>query len=187
VGDRKAKDQTAFIVCAQPESRYAAQELRARGWAVLTGRRVSSRAHKVLGAGSRRIVLGHGSDEELWLACGSHASSIRWLWVGMKAPPHRVRLYLYSCHCGRRLAPWLRNCFVFGHYRPVPIPSRETHTVVLPFLEKVFVLIDSGSHASPAAIRRVLKRLAAELLRVHFLSGGLPLMAALVLSESLYR
>ena len=189
MGDGEIRQGAAFIVSAEGDSKYAVRMLRGEGWTVLTGKVVPRRARRALLAGSRRIILGHGEREELWLACGGRRASERWLWVGMRQPPRDARLYLYSCWCGCRLAPALRTNFVVGHYNEVPIPTRLTRAVVLPFLSKVFQLMTTHTYRTPASLRRPLKPLAAQLVATHYFTagGGLEWVAAALLSASLYR
>lgn len=183
------KGATAFIVCAKRDSKYAVRMLRDEGLMVLSGRSVSREARRMLVKGSPRIVIGHGEPGELWLASGRRLVAEQWLWVGMPQPPREARLYLYSCWCGCRLAPSLQRNFAVGHFGEVPIPGHGTEAVVLPFLQRVFQLMDRSAHSSPARLRRPLKQLATQLFAGYYfdVSGSLERLAATMLVASLYR
>lgn len=188
MGVAKARKQTAFIVCAKADQRYGVKLFRQEGWVVRSGVTVSIHAGRALPAGSRSILVGHGEPAAFWLACGGYARSRKWLWAGMPRPPKDARIYLYSCSCASRLAPSLRSNFVVGHYKDVPTPRQENRAVVLPFLRKVFELMDTGTHATPAAFRPALNRLAARLVQEHYTdTDDRALIAAVLLAVSLYR
>jgi hypothetical protein len=188
VGVGKAKKGAQFIVCAKADQRYGVKLFKSERWAVQTGAKVSPQANRAIVPGVRRIVVGHGDPEALWLVCGDRARSRRWLWVGMEDPPEKARLYLYSCWSGQQLAGFLDGNFVFGHYGAVPTPRHENRMVVMPFLRKVFEIMDTGKHARPRVVRPLLKRVAAALVKVHYAdSDGRALIAAVLLAKSLYR
>lgn len=62
---------------------------------------------------------------------------VRWLWVGMRNPPRRARLYLYACSAGERLCHFMRHCVSMGHSKVVPMPSARANDVVMRYLDEV--------------------------------------------------
>jgi hypothetical protein len=186
---RRTSAPPEFIVCAQPESRYAARMLARNGYTVRRGRVVNRDASRAIPPSSVRIVLGHGTDDgrELHLACGGARAKSLWLAADMPKPPRKARIYLYSCFCGRRLAVALAKSFVVGHYSQVPVPLAETRRVTLPFLRRVFELIGDRGVVTRPGMMRPLRRLASELVARETPQPGMALLAAVALSLSLYR
>jgi hypothetical protein len=97
-----------------------------------------------LRVGGRFVVVAHGrSDGTVLWFWSTTRSGARWLWVNMPNPPKDVRVYLYVCLAGAKLARFLRRCEAFGHSDVVPMPTGGAQEVVLRYLDQVDRLMRS--------------------------------------------
>ncbi len=131
-----------YLVSGDENIRPSDDNLRRTGRRVRFDDDVDDDAAVELREGKAFVVLAHGQANGTikWFK-SSRGSSARWLWVGMPRPPRRARLYLYSCHAGRRLPHFLKHCEAFGHVDVVPMPVGEARDAVLGFLTQVDWLV----------------------------------------------
>jgi hypothetical protein len=187
VGNVPIATQVGFVVSDEADTTYTLQLLQTQGWAVMSGTSVSRHAYREITQGSRRILIGHGTHTSFHLAREKDQPS-RWLWVGMKRPPGRSSIYLYSCYCGSRLTGSLRRGLVVGHYGKVPIPTAETEPTIVPYLRAALELLDVIPSIRRSSFRAELRKVAGDLVRVHYGTAELHAwLAAVAIGRSLFR
>ena len=147
-------------------------------------------ASQVLQLGETFVVVAHGSPTGTVSWVRSDTSGVaRWLWVGMPAAPTGVRLYLYSCHVGKKLVPSLKDCDSFGHVDVVPMPD-EADDVVVRFLDEVHVLLETAPYDYETWRAQLGEFVNAELVQAHErasedVAGFRDVAALLILRKSL--
>lgn len=132
--------RVVFVVSGDEEIRETAIMLRGQGNDVIYDDEVKTLAARTLLDGSY-LVVAHGSEDGTVTIARSTRGRSRWLWVGMPDPPSKCRVYLYSCHAGRRLVPALDECEAFGHVHSVPVARSDNEDCVSRFLAKAAELV----------------------------------------------
>lgn len=132
-----------FVLSAEMDFDEPHEILNNNGYRILRGLDVSESASDTLFNGGRFIVIAHGTDEGA-LTIHADNGGRDWLWVGMDNPPIDSRIYVYACHVGKLMVPFLSECEAFGHISPVPtLSSDETDDYVKMFLDRVYNLVSN--------------------------------------------
>lgn len=179
--------RVTYLVSGAEDVKHCIELLRRTGRPVKGDREVDTVASAELKPGKRYVIVAHGasSGRVMWSRSDS-CEPLKWLWVGMRQPPKNVRLYLYSCHAGLKLARHLKHCECFGHSDAVPTPNGSADDIVLEYLDKVDEVVRK-SRFDREKWRQVLgefvnNRLVTE---VESLSAPFNVFALLVLRKSL--
>lgn len=140
---------TTYLVSGDEDIRPSHENLRRKGKRVRFDTQIHEEPSRAIKSGRRYIVIAHGnSSGTVKLFRTDWNESRRWLYVGMGQPPSGARIYLYSCHAGRKLPRFLRNCLALGHVDVVPTPVGGAAKVVLRFLNRVEQSIKGDFDAS---------------------------------------
>jgi hypothetical protein len=139
---RKQSNLVTYLVSGDSDIHPSDENIRRSGRRVRHGKGVDGDARIVLRSGRRYVVVAHGNRKGTTVSWFREdwSTAQRWLYVGMKRPPRGVRLYLYSCHAGKKLPRFLKKNEVFGHTDEVPTPTGVSKDIVLAYFSEVEAL-----------------------------------------------
>ena len=137
---------TQFVLSAEESLDQSYEILVCAGYQVLRGDDVSDVASETLADGGVYIVISHGSKEGT-IVMHRNIEAREWMGPSMQSPPTNSRIYLYACHVGKLMVPFLSECEAFGHIDAVPIiETHEENDYINRFIKHVFELVSSENY-----------------------------------------